>query len=933
MSPPHLSSVARMLACAVPAVFGTVAHSAAQQQAQVMVQIGGPAVVQAATAGATDDPGTPVEMFENPNLDRYLRRAQEFLGRSDYTAAIEVLQDVVEGRTVEVVALRPDEAEAAADPAASPTMVPPPTGQPGHVDGNESKDGGRSLTELDARNSVFSRDGRLYRPVRRLCHELLADLPEVGLELYRTSYEVAAEELLAEALASGSTAALEEVANRYFVTLPAGKALSALADRWMHAGRYRSAVQVLRDLVELYPEANRKQLGIDEAWCRFKIAVCLGLAGERSAARQALVALAQSHPEKSLRVQGQLETIASLPDSELFGRDLAAVADVSSAPAEASGSVVDPAAELVAMWQYRFRDPAPYREPTPSRERSRRVIFSSGGRSTSMPHAARYGPATWVAFDTEFVGASREPRALFQEHFRLQMADAGTGLLLHAGEGEAEVGEPGENHPRIRIAAVDHALLRPVEDERHRYEMRGYGGASVSNSKVLSTTELVAYARTDWQQAWSTEQWLDGDDGLRGVTFLAAPTVFGEQLMLPALRAGSYTLECLDRNTGQPLWHRMLHAGGSVFFKAPGAPVVVQSGIAYVLTNAGCVAAVDAFAGDVRWIRRYERIDTIHKTAPSSRKATTRNNNVFGRSHQFMQSALESFVPSDLLVYEGTLIVAPCDGEVLLSIDMATGELVWMLDGNTRFAPYGDLRQIVGADGEVLYALSDSHLVCIELRGGLVRWQRRLPDPATSSKHGRGRGCVVDGQVLLPDGRDLIVVDVRSPSQPVRRVSLPDFDQSREPLSGSCNLVVHGPWLAVGYSGGVELYSTAAALRGLAADVEPPIRRAFYLERAGDSAAAQQVLSEAVRTGGDEDVKRAAAKRLVRLVAERASDYAQAGDLQAALAAMDEVRELLDRGARLDWHVARLDLCRLAGDMTSYGIEQERLYSYMEGRG
>ena len=48
------------------------------QQVQAVVPIG--AVIQPAS-GASDDSGVPVEMFENPNLDRYLRRAQAFLER------------------------------------------------------------------------------------------------------------------------------------------------------------------------------------------------------------------------------------------------------------------------------------------------------------------------------------------------------------------------------------------------------------------------------------------------------------------------------------------------------------------------------------------------------------------------------------------------------------------------------------------------------------------------------------------------------------------------------------------------------------------------------------------------------------------------------------------------------------------------------------
>ena len=75
----------------------------------------------------------------------------------------------------------------------------------------------------DPRHAVFSQDGRLYRPVRRLCHELIARLPDDGLALYRATHEVAAAELLQQALADGCLSALEQVQNRYFATLHGNK--------------------------------------------------------------------------------------------------------------------------------------------------------------------------------------------------------------------------------------------------------------------------------------------------------------------------------------------------------------------------------------------------------------------------------------------------------------------------------------------------------------------------------------------------------------------------------------------------------------------------------------------------------------------------------------------------------------------------------------
>lgn len=886
--------------------------------------------------GAADDTGTPVEMFENPNLDRYMRKAQAFLDAEDYTAAIEVLQDVIEGRTVEVVAARPDEDPAAdaGDAAGAPGAqldTPPPGDASAAAAATRAAAAAARNRTLDARNSVFSHDGRLYRPVRRLCHELLARMPEIGIEIYRTRYEFAAEELLREAEQDGSTTALERVGNRYFVTLPAGRAMHLLADRLMHEGRYRSAVQVLRDLLEIYPEINRKQLGISEVWCRFKIALCLRLAGELEAAHTLVQELAERHQQESLRILGQLESVRDLPGSALFARDVVAVAPADARP-PVSWLDADTDA-LVPLWQYRFADPDPYRDPKPSGGREGRTIWFDGGvESNAMPFADRYGPATWVAFETATERGATVPRALFFEHYRLRQADAAYGILLRETDGVVEPPVARENHPRVRIAACDFALLRPVEDAERRYVVHGHRGNTSNSPEALKASELIAYRRDDLQRAWSSEQWLDGEDGLRNVTFLAAPTVFGERLLLPALRRDAYTLECIDRGTGRPLWHTPLHAGGTPFFKAPGCPVVVTGGIALVATNAGCIAAVDAFAGDLRWIRRYEREDPIHSVAKPARRAGRGDMIGMAANYQFPQAALSGFWPNDLVVHNGLVTFAPCDGDLLASLDVANGQPVWLLDASTRYAPYGRLRTIVGSTANRIFLTSDTHLVAVDLEGGLLRWCRELPPFEGPKDQGPGRGAVVGSWVVLPGARELLVFDVDG-AAPMRRLPLSTFGESREPLGGSYDVVADGPWLAVGHAGGVEVYSARRALGELARLTDAPLRRAFYLTEAGVPAEAEQVLAAAIRAAADGATREAAGFRLLSLVRERAGALVQQGDLAAALAVLDTVRDLLaERRVRLEWHLTRLEFCKAAGDLRAHELEQLRLYDYMEGR-
>lgn len=887
------------------------AIAAPAQQVRAVAPIG---TVATPPNGANDEKGVPVEMFENPNLDRYLHRAQSFLEREDYAAAIQVLQDVVEGRTVEVVGA-PAAPDTAAAPPAEAAKQPAPSGPVRQV--------------LDARRAVFSADGRLYRPVRRLCHELLARLPAIGIELYRAEHEVAAAELLDAALADGSVPALEGVANRYFVTLAAGRAMVLLADRLMHEGRYRAAVQVLRDLVQVYPADSRRRLGIDDVWCGFKIALCLRLAGDAAAARGEAERLAQQHPDATLRLLGELQAVRDLPANDLFA---SAVVDLTTrGTAAAEIACVDATTDaLLPVWQYRFADPDPYRDPKSANNRGGNPFsIDDGARATTMPHAGRYGPATWVTFLPAADGG--EPRAVFLEHYRLRVAAAETGLLLAEGDGVDRPPLPREGHPRVRIAASDFALLRPVYDESRFYAVLGHSRNTTSNADALKASELVAYQRRTLQRAWSSADWHDGDDGLRDVTFLAAPTVVGERLLLPTLRRDVYELRCLDRRTGRPQWSAPIHAGGSPFFKAPGVPVAVHGGIAFVATNAGCLAAVDVFTGDVRWIRRYERSDPLRSPPRPKRSDRVEPMQYAG---QFLHAELTGFAPNDLVVAEGLVVLAACDSDMLLGIDSASGAPVWMLDATTRHAPYGKLRELVGATADDLFLVAERALVCVGLRGGLVRWARELPASSSRRSAGRGRGVIVGDQVLVPGDREIFVFDARG-ERATRRLPLPPFDASRDPLDGSFDLTSNGPMLAVGFEGGVEVFGSAAALLALAATVDDAERRASLLVAAGDRAAAVALLTETLRNAADVDAQRREmlTAQLLQLVRESADGLAQTGRLDAGLQALDGIADLVQqRQRRLAWHLARLDICGEAGDLRAHEREQQRLYDYMEGR-
>lgn len=886
---------------------------------QGAIQLQGGGQQDAANDG---DIGPNVEMFESPNLDRFLRRARQFLQEEKYQEAILVLQTVVEGRTLE--ATSPDgssAAEAGTAPKDEPSAAAPEATPPGaRVD---------RIAVADPAQTVFSADGRIYRPARRLCHEYLSGMPASAVDLYRAMYEARAEDLLRGALASGQISDLERVANRYFPTLAAGRAMQTLADRLMHEGRHRAAVQVLRDLVELYPPANLVQLGVSPLWCWFKIALCLRMAGEVGAALDAARVLAGEFPDESLRLMGELQPVRDLPTSPLFvagAQDL--VADVPVAAEAELGWLDDATEDLVPLWQYRFAGPNPYAGLQPQSVRGDVFFLGDNTVANAAPPANKYGTGTQVAF---LGRGSPPPRAVFLENFRLRVADAFSGLVRQEGDGEEEARKPQEMRPRPRVPVYDLTLMTPVEDELRYYVVLGRNKIDQSVD-VLRINELVAYDKATCQRLWSSNSFREGDDGLADVTILAAPTVFGERLLLPVLRRGAYELQCLDRRTGMPLWRTRVHGGGSVYFKAPGARVVVGGSLAYIMTNAGAIAAVDAFAGDLRWVRKYERTDPLRQQPIGRRPASQDQMNFSGGT--FVERDLTSFLPSEVLSLGGTIVFAGCDSEMVLCVDGASGEPVWMIDGNTRYAPYGRIRYLLGANSKHLFAVAEaqadarSNVVCIDHASGVLLWAREVPGATERLTRWRGRGCVLDRFLCMPGDREVLVYDTQRLGE-WRRIALPSFGVGDEPLSGPNNLYSSGPWLGVAYGQGIEVYSTAAALRTLAAGAADPLESAAYLVQAGEPRRAlERVQASLAEPGIADGTRREREASLIALARELALTPGQDG-----MAVLDAVRPaIVDRNVRMSWHLARLDLFQQRNDLAAYADEQQRLYRIMEGK-
>ena len=863
-------------------VLALAAGATAQRDAPVVLR--GGLVIQQDPQAQT---GAAVRMFESPTLDRFLRKAQECLGRDDHTGAIMVLQDVLEGN------IRPDGAVEESETE--------------KAEGGSSG-GGLLVEEDDPTHAVFSNDQRLYRPVRRLCHELLAHLPDGGLELYREMYEVAAERDYQAAVAQRDLRGLEKTYNRYFATLNAGRALRDTGDLMMHSGRFRAAIQAYRTLLEVYPQENRARVpGLSDLYTELKIALCFAQMGETSKALEQLELLKGQYPDSSVRLQGELVAVGSLPEHPLFARREVqrVVASASDAP-EVLRSLDD---GLVPVWQFQYTDPEPYRRPTGSSKRSSRV---PSGVANAVPWYNRHRPGGRVQFEGS--------QLVFMDHFRLRVHDLGSGLVQAQSEGADLPPAPRSGKARSRIPVYDYAAMRVASDARSFYCVVGpQGRASLPNMDPVLKNQLFAYDRASLSPLWSSKEWKTKDRNYDDVTFLATPTVFGQRLLVPILVQGAYALQGISSSDGEPLFRVHLHSGGTELARAPAVPAVVSAGTAYVLTNAGTLAAVDAFTGELHWVRRYERTHPYRPTRPSTRRSRSRNQ--LAMQQQFRSVTLTGFVPSDLVAIEGRVLFAPSDGQVMLCLDGASGEVLWVVT-----KPTGSNVHVLGHNSRFLY-LGGDEITCVDLRTGVRLWNLGAPEAPWT-----GRGIVTEDRVVVPGTRAVYTLPAEGGEW--RKSQLPSFSIGTEPEAPPANLYAHGPYMVACYEGGIEVFASLEALHELAQAATDPAERADLLVQAGDLMTAIDVLGPlSLDENRTKPERKKIARRTLALVRDvvlaRASHAARTEAL--ALHARTEPW-FWSRDLRLQWQLLRIELFQTLRETDAVDRERDVLYEMMEGK-
>ncbi|NUN49026.1 MAG: PQQ-binding-like beta-propeller repeat protein, partial [Candidatus Brocadiae bacterium] len=345
-------------------------------------------------------------------------------------------------------------------------------------------------------------------------------------------------------------------------------------------------------------------------------------------------------------------------------------------------------------------------------------------------------------------------------------------------------------------------------------------------------------------------------------SYHGAPVVDGERLycaatywQFPTDPVQHYVV-CLEAATGKELWRTFICQGFqeiNLFNNNTRESIPLSLTLAddriYTCTNLGIVACVDALEGSLRWARRYPRFKVAPIQEPSEipRQPMTWFNNPI-------------LVVPDAKTGGARVLVTPMDGPFLFSFSADDGSLQWKFSGyadeddaRRRPRPRQKLWHLLGARNGVVYL---SGQVVTALHASSMKYaatEEPLPGLAA------GRGVLAVDGVYIPATGGLL------------RLQWAAFEKGARAPDSAREIV---PWPARGWQPGnlilvdrsvlcasnreLHVAYDAARVRGF---IEGEIRKnpknpflryrlALCLQQAGEAAAAEAALREALELAG-----------------------------------------------------------------------------------
>jgi outer membrane protein assembly factor BamB len=345
--------------------------------------------------------------------------------------------------------------------------------------------------------------------------------------------------------------------------------------------------------------------------------------------------------------------------------------------------------------------------------------WRSGGSEVEPP-PARYLPVVWN--DTIFVATPDHIRA-----FGLDGTEK-PGII------PLGVQQYRDENPNVQFgSAIEHGVLMApfVEKVQEPQQFRG-----IPIKVVIPVRKLGGFDVERWRWRWNHSTILAGTR-LEHASFPVAPVCADGDCFVAAFAIEGF-VNCYavayNADTGAVRWSTWIASGQveqTMFGEHAREPLCVPcalgDGQVFDATQMGCVAAMDADTGRLRWVTEYDQIE-VHSAKgyyPDPREIGWENN-----------------AP----IYDsGVLVAAPMDSNFYYGFNATTGERLWRAARVTGFDPHSELRYLVGAsDGKVVIA-GGKKIRCCDVQTGKAIWSTNLERRLVA-----GRGVIAGGKVYIP---------------------------------------------------------------------------------------------------------------------------------------------------------------------------------------
>lgn len=593
--------------------------------------------------------------------------------------------------------------------------------------------------------------------IRAEVERTVASLPRAGRDAYLLLVRARADRQLTAAIAGSDSAAIEEVARRWFHS-PAGQRAGILiAFSALESGEPLTAATWLDRLEATGSREFEPSLTFMRALARHQ-------AGDLAAAVRVLETVGRKHGGIA-RITGREESLSAAaarpaawleahggrqPGADSGGED--GWHQLGGRPARTT--TVNASRPLLVP---RYRVPL-VRHPAEARqlEQRRRAAADTGHGLVPAATPLAVGDALithtplgilaidfdsgrriWLASSVPVAGARADdegwadPRPAAGDRGDRMFDDATSGNLASDGR-------------------LVFAVESPAEALAAELTINGFGGRGFFRAAAdwhagnrLTAYDLEAGGAVRWQMAGPDQQPADASG--EAPWYLGGPLVVGDALYVLVERQGEVSLDVLAAADGSRRWSQVLAtydeeesianpaARGR---RLAGLTPAFADGLVVCPVGGGCLVAVDTTSRALAWACSYPRA----AVADPRRQAA---------GGELATAPIQRSDPCPVIA-RGRVLVTPYDADLLLCLDARTGSSLWSLPAR------GQLR-ITGVTDNAVIVTGRSAVEAVDLDTGRVAWHWPCPE----GSHPSGRGLVTGQTVLLPlDSPELVEINL-----------------------------------------------------------------------------------------------------------------------------------------------------------------------------